>query len=85
MASITVLVRPATKTAKGSLRLDRRGNSFINAQDIDTNQYITVYPFEHNNSLFPEALVGKTVVLSGTLHPLGENVKMIAKTVDVVK
>ena len=84
MASVTVFVRPETKDNKADLRLDRRGNTFVNGQDVDTNQFVTIYPYQHNASLFPVELVGQTVVFNGTLHALGENVKMIAKTAEVV-
>ncbi|MHC4311276.1 MAG: hypothetical protein ACYSW3_02250 [Planctomycetota bacterium] len=89
MASVTVVVRPARKEngkeRPADLRDDKRGNVMVNGQDADTNQFITIYPFQKNAALFPADLIGKTAVFSGTLHPLGENVKMIAKTVDVVK
>ena len=87
MASVVVFVRPARKE-KGEerpadLRSDKIGRPIVHSQDVDTNQFITVYE-KKGQSIFTEDMVGKTVVFNGTLHPLFENVKMIATAGEIV-
>jgi hypothetical protein len=92
MASVIVSVRPTRKENKNGktveypadLRQDRRGTTMINAKDVDTNQFITFYPRKDKVGLFDESLIGKTVALQGTVHALGENVKMIVTSLEVV-
>lgn len=59
MASITVKVT--------EIKLDKLGRGFVNAQDLSTNQYITVYGKKGEDVLSKE-LVGNTVTFEGTVH-----------------
>jgi aspartyl/asparaginyl-tRNA synthetase len=70
-------------------KADVRGIHFIQVQDSDTNQFITVYAKRGEESAdvqaaVAEAAVDTDVLVSGTLHPIGDNVKIIATAVSAV-
>jgi len=60
MASITVKV--------SEIKLDRLQRPFVNAQDVSTNQYVTVYAKKGMDNILDPKLVGKTVTFEGTVH-----------------
>ena len=70
-------------------KADVRGTHFIQVQDSDTNQFVTVYAkrgegSEDVQAAVAEATVDTDVLVSGTLHPIGDNVKIIATAVSAV-
>ena len=75
MASVTVVV------LKDTVRQDKKGRTFAQAQDQDTNQFITFYPKKDTNGLFDNLEVGQVVTLNGTLHNIGDNPKVIVTSV----
>lgn len=79
MASVTVVV------LKDTVRSDKKGRTFAQAQDADTNQFVTFYPRKDTNGLFKSLKEGVTAVMSGTIHNIGDNPKVIVSRVDVVK
>lgn len=64
MASITIVV------SKGAVREDKRKRPFVHGQDMDTNQFFTVYAKKDAGDLITSDLVGKTVVFNGTFHSI---------------
>lgn len=85
MASVTVFVRPATKTKEADLRKDKGGTTMVNAQDVDTKQYLTIYERKDlRGTIFTPDMIGKNVTFTGTFHPLFDNVKMQARSATIV-
>ena len=81
MANVTGIVRRS--------KLDKAETHFLQIQDADTNQYVTVYAKRGEGSeavqaAVAEAAVDTDVLVSGTLHPIGDNVKIIATAVSAV-
>ena len=74
MASVTVVIQKGVSQ-------DRRGRPYLNEQDQDTNQYVTFYPRKDTNGLFDNLEVGQVVTLSGTIHNIGDNPKVIVSEV----
>lgn len=75
----------ASPSTGAVIRTDRRDRPFVQVQDTDTNQYFTVYS-RKDLALFASGKklsTGKRYSFIGTLHALGENVKMIATKVTV--
>lgn len=72
------------KVEKDQVRKDKINRPFINAQDADTGQFLTVY-VKKGETIDLSKAAGKTVVFSGTVHPLGDNVKLIARSMEIVK
>ena len=71
MASVTVVVLEDT------VRQDKKGRTFAQAQDKDTNQFVTFYPKKDTNGLFDNLEVGQVITLRGTIHNIGDNPKLI--------
>ena len=61
---------------------DKRGRIYAQVQDKDTGQFFTVYPRKAEGpTLFDGLAVTQRATFNGTMHPLGTNVKLIARTV----
>lgn len=71
MATVTITV------LEDSVREDKRERTFVQAQDNDTNQFVTFYPRKDMPKLFDKLQVGEVVALSGTIHNIGDNPKII--------
>ena len=76
---------PDGSICKGTIRQDKRERVIAHARDLATGQYLTVYPQIGSGIDLTKLQPGMTVVFEGTVHPLYENVKMIADSVEVVK
>ena len=75
MASVTVVI------LNDSVREDKKERLFLQAQDKETNQWITFYPKKDTNGLFDNLVEGQVVTLNGTLHNIGDNPKVIVTSV----
>jgi len=71
MATVTIVVLDDT------VRSDKKGRTFAQAQDADTNQFVTFYPRKDMPKLFDKFEVGEVVALNGTIHNIGDNPKII--------
>jgi hypothetical protein len=78
MATVTVVIQ------KDTVRTDKRGRTFANGQDADTNQFVTFYPRKDSNGQYDGLEEGQTVVFYGTIHNIGDNPKVITTNVEVV-
>jgi hypothetical protein len=77
MASATIVI--------SKIKLDKVGVQFANGKDVDTNQYLTIYPRKDlRNGFFADVKAGQTAVFFGTVHPIGNNAKIIATSFKVV-
>ena len=77
MASATLVI--------SKIKLDKVGVQFVNGQDVDTKQYLTVYPRKAlRKGFFADLKAGQTAMFFGTVHPIGDNAKIVATSFKVV-
>ncbi len=76
-----------------SVRTDTKGRVFVQIQDDNTGQYMTVYPKLNSAGKPRKPLLksignlseGDIVVFSGTVHPISkDNVKLIATGIETL-
>lgn len=84
MATITV------KVQANQVREDSKKRVYVHTQDVETNQFFTIYA-KKGVELNLGSLKGKTAVVRGTVHAFPPNdkgemgLKVVAREIDLVK